>query len=53
MATIIYFAESLWNTLAYCRRDLGNTHEKLADFVVVDDVYWYEAPEKRKAAGGR
>ncbi|HEX7031958.1 MAG TPA: DUF87 domain-containing protein [Nitrososphaera sp.] len=45
-AAIIYLAESFWNTLTYCRMDLGDSHGRLADLVAVNEVQWYEAAEE-------
>jgi hypothetical protein len=44
-AAIIYLAESFWNSLTYCRMDLGESHEQLPDLVVVNEVQWYEESE--------
>ncbi|HEX7033504.1 MAG TPA: DUF87 domain-containing protein [Nitrososphaera sp.] len=44
-AAIIYLAESFWNSLTYCKMDLGESHQQLADLVVVNEVQWYEEPD--------
>src|SRR5690606_27170119 len=49
---IIYLAESFWNTLTFCRMDLGESHGELADLVVVNEVQWYEELEEDCGCGG-
>ncbi len=51
-AAIIYRAESFWNTLTYCRMDLGESRGELADLVVVNEVQWYEEQEDDCGCGG-
>jgi len=51
-AAIIYLAESFWNTLTYCRMDLGESRGELADLVVVNEVQWYEEQEDDCGCGG-
>lgn len=47
-ATIIYLAEKYWNALRYCKIDLGNAHEQLADILVVDEVQFTDSDGKKK-----
>jgi hypothetical protein len=51
-AAIIYLAESFWNSLKYCRLDLGESHQQLADLVVVDHVQWYEDGDEEESEDG-
>jgi len=51
-SAIICLAESFWNTLTYCRMDLGESRGELADLVVVNEVQWYEEQEDDCGCGG-
>src|SRR5690606_3708624 len=52
-AAIIYLAESFWNSLTYCKMDLGESHQQLADLVVVNEVQWYEEPDDGEGPNSR
>jgi hypothetical protein len=47
-AAIIYLAETLWNNLTYCRIDLGDVREQLADIVVISEVQWTDSDGRKR-----
>jgi hypothetical protein len=47
-AAIIYLAETFWNNLTYCKIDLGDAHEQLADIVTINEVQWTDSDGKKR-----
>jgi hypothetical protein len=47
-SAIIYLAETFWNQLKYCKIDLGDAHEQLADVVVIDEVQFTDSDGKKR-----
>jgi len=47
-AAIIYLAETFWNSLTYCKIDLGDAHEQLADIVAINEVQWTDSDGKKR-----
>lgn len=47
-AAIIYLAETFWNNLTYCKIDLGDAHEQLADIVTINAVQWTDSDGKKR-----
>jgi hypothetical protein len=47
-AAIIYIAETFWNSLSYCKIDLGVAHEQLADIVAINEVQWADSDGKKR-----
>ncbi|HZT36222.1 MAG TPA: hypothetical protein VFA15_09900, partial [Nitrososphaera sp.] len=47
-AAIIYLAETFWNNLIYCKIDLGDAHEQLADIVTINEVQWKDSDGKKR-----
>lgn len=47
-AAIIYLAETFWNNLTYCKIDLGDAHEQLADIVTINEMQWADAEGKKR-----
>jgi hypothetical protein len=47
-AAIIYLAETFWNNLTYCKIDLGDAHEQLADIVAISEVQWADSDGKNR-----
>lgn len=47
-AAIIYLAETFWNNLTYCKIDLGDAHEQLADIVAINEVQWTDSDGKKR-----
>lgn len=47
-AAIIYLAETFWNNLTYCKIDLGDAHEQLADIVAINEVQWADSDGQKR-----
>lgn len=47
-ATIMYIAELLWSQLTYCKIDLGEEHQELADVIAIEESRYQDADDEQK-----
>lgn len=46
-ATIMYIAELLWNQLTYCKMDLGEEQQELADLLTIEESRYQDAQDDK------